>query len=250
MKIYLSKEVFQKIKLITESKYLDLLGLIVVVGGSIYLGFHQTLKPLNLFGFVIENYPLGIQSVIGVGFSMMATRFVTRRNNIGNLIGVFTTISACMVDYMLGNKAAILTYPISMLGNYYAFKSWNKHKEIVPIDVDKGFYLNFVYGFLISIVLNYVGFTKFLMTPLEKIPLFITSVIIVGLTFGGQFNTAKRYKDNWFTWQIYNAIKFYQNIQLGNIAQLLKYIFYFFNAILGWITWTYIKKENESQPNH
>jgi hypothetical protein len=170
MKIYLRKEVLQKIKLVTESKYLDILGLIIVVGGSIYLGFHKTVKPLDFFGFNIENYPLGIQSVIGVGFSMMATRLVTRRNNLGNFIGVFTAISACMVDYMLGNKAAILTYPISLFGNYYSFHSWNKQKEIVPIDIDKGFFINFIYGFAISIALNYIGFTKFLAEPISNLP--------------------------------------------------------------------------------
>jgi len=243
MKIFLSKEILQKIKLITESKYLDIVGLVIVVGGSIYLGFHKTVKPIHFLFINTENYPLGIQSVIGVGFSMLATRFVTRRNNIGNFIGIFSTISACMVDYLLGNKAAILTYPISFLGNYYSYYSWNQHKEIIPIDIDRGFFLNFIYGFSISLLLNYIGFTSFLSESISNFPLFITSVIIVGLTFGGQFNTAKRYKDNWFTWQIYNVIKFIQNIQLGNIAQLLKYLFYFFNAILGWITWTYVKRE-------
>ena len=246
MKIYIRKEILQKIKLVTESRYLDLLGLAIVLGGSIYLGFHKTIVSIHFLGIHTDNYPLGIQSVIGVCFSMMATRFVTRRNNIGNFIGIFATISACMVDYLLGNKAAILTYPISFLGNYYSYYSWSKHKDIIPIGIDKGFYFNFFYGFSISLCLNYIGFTNFLTTPIENIGLFTTSVIIVGLTFGGQFNTAKRYKDNWFTWQIYNVIKFIQNIQLGNIAQLLKYLFYFFNAILGWITWSYVKKEKEN----
>jgi nicotinamide mononucleotide transporter PnuC len=245
MKVYQRSEVSRKIKLITESKYLDLIGLLIVVGGSISLGFHKTVKPLDLFGFQIENYPLGIQSVLTVAFSMIATRFVTRRNNIGNFIGVFTTISTCMVDYMLGNKAAILTYPISMFGNYYSFYLWNKHKEIIPIDVDKGFYINFIYGFSISFFLNYLGFTEFLTKPIEDIWLFLTIVTVVGLTFGGQFNTAKRYKENWFTWQIYNVFKLRQYVKQGNIAYILKYIFYFFNAVLGWLTWHEVKKESD-----
>jgi nicotinamide riboside transporter PnuC len=70
---------------------------------------------------------------------------------------------------------------------------------------------------------------------------------LVGLTFGGQINTAKKYKENWFTWQLYNLTKFVQNLQLGNIAQLLKYVFYFFNATLGWITWSYVKKKREGK---
>jgi nicotinamide riboside transporter PnuC len=231
----------ERIKAFTESVYLDIIGVIVVLGGSLYLGFHKTVKPFHLFNWTIENYPLGIQSVIGVTMSMMATRLVTRRNNWGNFISLFTTISACIVDYMFGNKAAILTYPISFLGNYYAYHLWSKQTEIIPKGIDKGFFINFVYGFGISIVLNYLGFTQFLSQEITNWPIFISSIIIAGLTFSGQFNTAKRYKENWFTWQIYNVIKFIQNLQMGNIAQLLKYVFYFFNAMLGWITWTYIK---------
>ncbi|MBL7789673.1 MAG: nicotinamide mononucleotide transporter [Chitinophagales bacterium] len=239
--IHKNTAILERIKSFTESIYLDLIGVVIVLGGSLYLKFHETIKPLNIFGYVIENYPLGIQSVLGVTMSMMATRLVTRRNNTGNFISLFTTISACMVDYMFGNKAAILTYPVSFFGNFYAYHLWRQHQEIIPKGVDKGFFIYFLYGFSISLVLNYIGFTQFLSQPLLNLPLFITSVIIAGLTFSGQFNTAKRYKENWFTWQIYNIIKFIQNIQMGNIAQLLKYTFYFFNALLGWITWTYIK---------
>jgi len=248
--IFSNTQNLEKIKTFTESIYLDFIGLVVVLGGSLALGFHKTILPLHVFGYSIINYPLGIQSVLGVTMSMMVTRLVTRRNNLGNFLALFTTLSACMVDYMFGNKAAILTYPVSFLGNYYAYYLWSQQKEIIPKAIDKGFYLNFIYGFTISIVLNYIGFTKFLSESITHIPLYLTSVLIAGLTFGGQFNTAKRYKENWFTWQIYNVIKFIQNLQMGNIAQLLKYIFYFFNALLGWITWTYIKmlKNKELNP--
>jgi nicotinamide riboside transporter PnuC len=249
--IYKNASILEKIKSFTESIYLDIIGVVIVLGGSLYLGFHHTVKPLHFIGWTIENYPLGIQSVIGVTMSMMATRLVTRRNNLGNFISLFTTISACMVDYMFGNKAAILTYPVSFLGNYYAYHLWSKQTEIIPKGIDSGFFFNFLLGFTISIFLNYIGFTQFLTGNVSNWPLFITSVIIAGLTFSGQFNTAKRYKENWFTWQIYNIIKFIQNIQMGNIAQLLKYTFYFFNAMLGWITWTYIKalKAKEAENN-
>jgi hypothetical protein len=45
------------------------------------------------------------------------------------------------------------------------------------------------------------------------------------------------------------VIKFAQNLQMGNIAQLLKYTFYFFNALLGWITWAYIKMLKNKELN-
>lgn len=239
--------ILERIKNFTESKYLDIIGIFIVLGGSLFLGFHETRKSFTILGCVIREYPLGIQSVLGVTMSMMATRLVTRRNNTGNFISLFTTVNACIIDYLFGNKAAILTYPISFIGNYYSYHLWSRYKEILPKEIDKGFFLNFVLGFSLSLLLNYLGFTQFFSSQIENFPLFSTSVIIAGLTFSGQFNTAKRYKENWFTWQIYNVIKFIQNIQMGNIAQLLKYTFYFFNALLGWITWTYIKSMSDKQ---
>ena len=70
---------------------------------SLALGFHKT---------VIDGLPIGIMSVAGAGFSMLATRLVTKRNNIGNLIGVAATVNSALVDYYLGNQAAFLTYPV------------------------------------------------------------------------------------------------------------------------------------------
>lgn len=246
----LKEKTYQRIQKITESVYLDYIGLIIVIFGSIYLGFHKTIKPLNLFGFEIQNYYLGYQSILSTSISVMVTRLVTRRKNIGNLIGTFNTVSVAMIEFMLGNTAAIITYPVSVIGNYYAYYLWKQKSEVVPIGINKWFFINFLFGFFISIVLNFIGFTNFLTTPnfeIQNMPLFITTTLLVGLTFGGQINTAKKYKENWFTWQLYNLTKFVQNLQLGNIAQLLKYVFYFFNATLGWITWSYVKKKKEEK---
>ena len=85
-----SKSQIQKF---TESTALDILGVGIVISVSLALGFHKT---------VINGLPIGIMSVAGAGFSMLATRLVTKRNNIGNLIGVMATINSALVDYYLG----------------------------------------------------------------------------------------------------------------------------------------------------
>ena len=64
--IFTNTQNLERIKKFTESKYLDFIGLVVVLGGSLALGFHKTILPLNVFGYRIENYTLGIQSVLGV----------------------------------------------------------------------------------------------------------------------------------------------------------------------------------------
>ena len=101
----------------TESVSLDVLGVAVVVTASIAMGYHKT---------VIDGIPIGVLSTVGAAFSMMATRLVTKRNNMGNLIGILTTVNTTIVDYYLGNQAALLTYPVSFFGNIASFWFWRK----------------------------------------------------------------------------------------------------------------------------
>lgn len=227
------------IKKITNSQYLDIIGLIIVLLGSLYLGYHKTEIPINLNN-TIYNFPLGIFSIINVGFSMISTRLVTKKNNIGNFIGTFNTALSGTIDYLLGNAAAILTYPISFIGNYFAFKIWRK-KQILN-NIDAIFYRNLVIGMLLSLLLNYLGFTYFSNKPIDW-KLFFAIAIPAGISFGGTFNTGRMYPDNWIMWQLYNVSKIVQSILILNIANTIKYVFYLFNALLGYITWKDDKKQ-------
>ena len=99
---------------------MDLLGVALVIGVSISLGFHLTVR---------EGIPIGYFSTFGAAGSMMVTRLVTKRNNIGNLIGLLTAVNSAFVDYYLGNEAAFLTYPISFLGAGVSYLYWNRKKD-------------------------------------------------------------------------------------------------------------------------
>jgi hypothetical protein len=83
---------------------MDVIGVLLVLVISFALGFHKTIR---------QDLPIGIFSTFGAAGSMMVTRLVTKRNNIGNLIGLLTAVNSAFVDYYLGNDAALLTYPIS-----------------------------------------------------------------------------------------------------------------------------------------
>jgi nicotinamide riboside transporter PnuC len=115
-----------------------------------------------------------------------------------------------------------------------AFRAWKKSKVLRSIDFI--FYRNIFIGFLLSLILNYIAF-KYLSDKGIDWKLFFAVAIPAGITFGGTFNTARMYPDNWFMWQFYNLTKIIQNLLLMNIANTAKYIFYFFNAIIGYITW-------------
>jgi Nicotinamide mononucleotide transporter len=229
----LSEKNLKTIKAITNSTYLDIIGLSIVITTSLTLGYHKT-----IFNFTFHNHNyvlfLGYISILNTGLSMIGNRLVTKKNNLGNFITTCNTFLSGSIDYLLGNVGAILTYPVSFIGNYLAFNAWKKSKVLRSIDFI--FYRNIVLGFLFSLILNYIAFKYLSVKPIDW-KLFLAIAIPAGITFGGTFNTARMYPDNWFMWQFYNLTKIIQNILLMNIANTAKYIFYFFNAIIGYITW-------------
>lgn len=237
--IALSKKSIITIKSIANSQYLDVIGLVIVLFGSVYLGYHKTIIPIHLFDSNFA-FPLGVFSIINVGFSMISTRLVTKKNNIGNLIGTLNTALSGAIDYLLGNTAAILTYPISFIGNYFAFRIWKKKRFLNSID--SIFYRNLFFGMILSLILNYLGFTYFSNKPIDW-KLFFAIAIPAGISFGGTFNNSRMYPDNWIMWQTYNLAKIVQSIMIMNIANTIKYVFYLFNAVLGYITWNDDKKK-------
>lgn len=234
----LSEKSIKTVKSITNSQYLDVIGLVIVISASFVLEYHKT---IFYFTFQQQQYVfyLGYFSILNTGFSIMGNRLVTKKINIGNLITTCNTFLSGSIDYLLGNAGAILTYPVSFIGNYLVFKAWKKIKILRSIDFI--FYRNILLGFLFSFVLNYIAF-HYLSEKAIDWKLFFAIAIPAGITFGGTFNTARMYPDNWLMWQFYNLSKAIQSLMLMNIANIAKYTFYFFNAILGYITWRDDKK--------
>lgn len=229
----LSDKSLQNIKSITNSTYLDIIGLFIVITASFVLGYHKT-----VFNFKFQEqeyvFYLGYLSILNTGFSMMGNRLVTKKNNIGNFITTCNTFLSGSIDYLLGNLGAILTYPVTFVGNFLVFKEWKKSKILRSVDFV--FYRNIILGFLFSFVLNYIAFKYLSEKPIDW-RLFFAITIPAGITIGGTFNTARMYPDNWLMWQFYNFTKAIQSLLLMNIANVAKYTFYFFNAIIGFITW-------------
>lgn len=224
----------------TESVSLDVLGVAVVVTASIAMGYHKT---------VIDGIPIGVLSTVGAAFSMMATRLVTKRNNMGNLIGILATVNTTIVDYYLGNQAALLTYPVSFFGNIASFWFWRKKGNRTPRKFDYWYFVNASIAIVMALVLNYVGFTGYLSHELaseDRAKFWITTAI-TALTFSGTLNMPRMYADTWAFYEVYNSLKLYQNFLFGNIAYVAKYIFYLINALLGWLVWHQVRKR-ESHP--
>jgi nicotinamide mononucleotide transporter PnuC len=229
------------IQKVTESIAMDVVGVTIVVTASLAMGYHLT---------VINGLPIGVMSTVGAAFSMMATRLVTKRNNTGNLIGILTTVNTAFVDYYLGNQAAMLTYPISFLGNMLSYAMWKRRKERTPRKLYSIYFINTGIACVLAFGLNYVGFTDFLsrgLNPDDMAKFYVTTAITC-ITFSGTLNMPRMYADSWAFWQGYNVLKLYQNVLFGNVAYVAKYIFYLFNALFAWIVWHKVRREAEVEP--
>lgn len=240
-RIKLSEKTVSAIKALTNSTYLDLIGLAIVLAASFSLGYHKTVYNFSYHG---KNYTflLGYISILNTGLSMTGNRLVTKKNNFGNFLATCNTFLSGSIDYLFGNTGAILTYPVTFIGNYLVFNAWKKSTVLRSIDFI--FYRNLILGFVFSLLLNYLAF-RYLSKEAIDWKLFFAIAIPAGITLGATFNTARMYPDNWFMWQFYNITKLIQNLLQMNIANVAKYGFYLFNAIIGYITWNDDKKQSQ-----
>ena len=105
-------------------KLFDVIGVALVVTISISAGYLNTrLEKYVDWGPWTTFIPFGLISVINVGISMLSTRFTGKLSNWGNYLGIVNTILSGAIDYILGNKAAIITYPITFIIYTFAIKN-------------------------------------------------------------------------------------------------------------------------------
>jgi len=238
------REDFDKLQHITESKWLDLVGVVLILAVTIYSGYHLTIaEDANFLGWTFD-IRIGIFSTVGAVASMMVTRWVTKRNNIGNAVGLITAINAGFVDYYMGNEAAYLTYPISFIGAGASYYYWKRKGDRVPRKIDARYFIMTALAFALAFGLNYIGFTEWMSAPIgrENMAKYWVTALITGITFSGTLNTPRMYADTWAFWQVYNVLKLYQNILFGNVAFVAKYSFYLGNATLGWLVWHRVRR--------
>ena len=229
---------------LVQSKYLDLFGALLIFGVCYHRNFHQTIFfqgeiqfsiPFKeLWIYVQEGaFPLGIFSTAGAVFSLLSTRLVGKQNNWGNFIGILTTINSGAIDFLFGNASAIITYPLTFFIVTFAFNKWKKGELIRKRDAN--YYLIIVAGLVIGFALVYLGAYLF-GGRTDNIFLVIVSLTF-GLSLGANFCNALKYEETWLSWIIYNIVQLTKNTMQMNIANVVKYIFYLFNAFLTLFDW-------------
>ena len=120
----------QKLKQFATSQWFDLLGVLMVLTIAISAGYHtKWLNQLVDWGAWTVFIPFGWISVGNVAISMLSTRFTGKLSKLGNYLGILNAVLSGLIDYILGNKAAIITYPITFLIYLGAIYWWGKSQE-------------------------------------------------------------------------------------------------------------------------
>ncbi|HGQ4010072.1 TPA: nicotinamide mononucleotide transporter [Streptococcus pneumoniae] len=209
----------------------------MVVGIAIASGYlNSRLHKFVDWGLWTALVPFGLISVTNVGISMLSTRFTGKLSKWGNYFGIVNTILSGAIDYILGNKAAIITYPVTFLIYTFAIKKWKASQEgrpnqmsqkqvkLAPIIIS-------IIAFLFAFVTNYIGYGgKMNLLAYVTTTAFALSLIANALN-------ALKLTTQWGFWLIYNFVQLTKAGIQGNFANIGKYIFYILNAIGALFVW-------------
>ncbi|HET5403392.1 TPA: nicotinamide mononucleotide transporter [Streptococcus pneumoniae] len=209
----------------------------MVVGIAIASGYlNSHLDKFVDWGSWTALVPFGLISVTNVGISMLSTRFTGKLSKWGNYFGIVNTILSGAIDYILGNKAAIITYPITFLIYTFAIKKWEASQEGRPNQMSQkqvklAAIIISIIAFLFAFVTNYIGYGGKM-----NLLAYVTTIAFALSLIANALNALKL-TTQWGFWLIYNFVQLTKAGIQGNFANIGKYIFYILNAIGALFVW-------------
>lgn len=225
------------LKQFAKSKIFDFLGVMLVVGIAIASGYlNSRLDKFVDWGPWTALVPFGLISVTNVGISMLSTRFTGKLSRWGNYLGILNTVLSGAIDYILGNKAAIITYPVTFLIYTFAIKKWQESQEGKPNTRSKTqtkliATIATIAAFTFAYITNYIGYGGN-MNPLA----YVTTIAFALSLIANVFNALKL-TTQWGFWLVYNIVQLIKAGIQGNFANVGKYIFYIINSIGALFVW-------------
>ncbi|ORO98855.1 hypothetical protein B7697_06785 [Streptococcus mitis] len=209
----------------------------MVVGIAIASGYlNSRLDKFVDWGPWTALVPFGLISVTNVGISMLSTRFTGKLSKWGNYFGIVNTILSGSIDYILGNKAAIITYPVTFLIYTFAIKKWEASQEGRPNQMSQkqvklAAIIISIIAFLFAFVTNYIGYGGKM-----NLLAYVTTIAFALSLIANALNALKL-TTQWGFWLIYNFVQLTKAGIQGNFANIGKYIFYILNAIGALFVW-------------
>ncbi|HEW7187978.1 TPA: nicotinamide mononucleotide transporter [Streptococcus pneumoniae] len=209
----------------------------MVVGIAIASGYlNSRLDKFVDWGLWTALVPFGLISVTNVGISMLSTRFTGKLSKWGNYFGIVNTILSGAIDYILGNKAAIITYPVTFLIYTFAIKKWKASQEGRPNQMSQkqvklAAIIISIIAFLFAFVTNYIVYGGKM-----NLLAYVTTIAFALSLIANALNALKL-TTQWGFWLIYNFVQLTKAGIQGNFANIGKYIFYILNAIGALFVW-------------
>lgn len=167
---------------------------------------------------------------------MLSTRFTGKLSKWGNYFGIVNTILSGTIDYILGNKAAIITYPVTFLIYTFAIKKWEASQEGRPNQMSQkqlklADIIISIIAFLFAFATNYIGYGGKM-----NLLAYVTTIAFALSLIANALNALKL-TTQWSFWLIYNFVQLTKVGIQGNFANIGKYIFYILNAIGALFVW-------------
>lgn len=168
--------------------------------------------------------------------SNLSSRFTGKLSKWGNYFGIVNTILSGAIDYILGNKAAIITYPVTFLIYTFAIKKWEASQEGRPNQMSQkqlklAAIIISIIAFLFAFVTNYIGYGGKM-----NLLAYVTTIAFALSLIANALNALKL-TTQWGFWLIYNFVQLTKAGIQGNFANIGKYIFYILNAIGALFVW-------------
>ena len=226
----------KQLKQFAESKYFDWFGVALVVGIAIMSGYLKTQLSTYVDVWWAVYVPLGLISVINVGFSMVSTRLTGRIDKAGNIFGIVNVALSGAIDYILGNKAAIITYPVTFVIYTWAIASWQRSIEGKAKTMSKRNLMitlvaTTIFAFVFSYYTNKLGYGGQMNT------LAYVTTVAFALSIVANVLNAFKLTNQYHFWFVYNLVQLAKAFVQGNFANVGKYIFYIINAIGALFIW-------------
>lgn len=224
---------------IARSWWFDLLGVAIVIAcawmsGYLFETLGEATKLPALAGYAWV--PFGFISVASSICSLMSTRLTGRLTNWGNVLGVINVFFACGIDFILGNKAAPITYAVTLILQGSAVKTWmdsEKNKAREPLTGTKAKLALIgtpLVALAVSFGLNLIAYGK-------PNVLFWVTTIVFALSLTANFLNVLKLTVQWQYWLVYNFVQLVKALVQGNFANVGKYIYYIINSIADKVNW-------------
>lgn len=226
------------LNIIATAKWMDFIGVLIVVISCIISGYlTETLKTVQpTWGTWTAFVPFGIISIFNTILSIMSTRLTSRMDNWGNIVGVVNAFLSGLIDWILGNSAAPITYPVTLIIYLFAIRKWKnseKYKASKPLTGTKGklvMILITLASLIFSALTNYIGFKSLT-------PLYWLSTLVFGLSMSANILNAMKLSVQWSYWVVYDLVQLIKALVQQNFANVGKYIYYIITGVAGLDFW-------------